>query len=77
MPICQWLAASLKRYRNSGELASISAQVAYSNDMFDYQLGDDEQIIHKPLLGGERGTPIAVYCIAKTKTVLSIGRLCP
>ena len=22
---------------------------------------------HKPLLGGDRGTPIAVYCIAKTK----------
>ena len=57
----------LKKIRNSGELASISAQVAYSKDLFDYQLGDDEQIIHKPLLGGDRGTPIAVYCIAKTK----------
>ena len=57
----------LKKIRNSGELASISAQVAYSNDMFDYQLGDDEKIIHKPLLGGDRGTPIAVYCIAHTK----------
>lgn len=35
--------------------------------MFDYELGDDERIIHKPLLLGDRGKQIAVYAIAKTK----------
>jgi len=57
----------LKKMRNSGEIASISAHVVYSHDHFDYELGDDERITHKPLLGGDRGKPIAVYAIAKTK----------
>lgn len=57
----------LKKIRNSGELASISAQVAYSKDHFDYELGDDEKIVHKPTLDADRGQPIAVYAIAKTK----------
>lgn len=57
----------LKKMRNSGEIASIGAHVVYENDHFDYSLGDDEQITHKPLLLGERGKPIAAYAIAKTK----------
>lgn len=57
----------LKKIRNSGELASISAQVVYEKDHFDYELGDDERISHKPYLGKERGAAIAVYGIAKTK----------
>jgi recombination protein RecT len=57
----------LKKIRNSGELASISAQVAYSADLFEYELGDEEKITHKPFLGGDRGEPIAVYAVAKTK----------
>jgi recombination protein RecT len=57
----------LKKIRNSGELASISAQVAYSADFFEYELGDEEKITHKPFLGGDRGQPVAVYAVAKTK----------
>ncbi len=57
----------LKKVRNSGELASISAQVAYDKDLFEYELGDDERIVHKPFLGEDRGKQIAVYAIAKTK----------
>lgn len=57
----------LKKLRNSGELASISAHVAYENDEFRYELGDDERIIHRPNLGGNRGQAIAAYAIAKTK----------
>jgi len=57
----------LKKIRNSGELASISAQVVYDKDHFEYTLGDDEHISHKPFLGSERGAQIAVYAIAKTK----------
>lgn len=57
----------LKKIRNSGELASISAQVVYENDKFEYELGDDERISHKPFLGADRGQAIACYAIAKTK----------
>jgi recombination protein RecT len=57
----------LKKIRNSGELASISAQVAYDKDHFEYELGDNENIVHKPFLGDDRGKPIAVYAVAKTK----------
>jgi len=61
------IAGILKKIRNSGELASISANVVYQRDQFDYTLGDDERINHKPFLGDDRGQPIAVYSIAKTK----------
>lgn len=61
------LAGVLKRMRNSGDLASISAHVVYENDTFDYELGDNERIIHKPLLSGDRGKPVMAYSIAKTK----------
>lgn len=57
----------LKKMRNSGEIASIGAHVVYDKDHFDYELGDNEQITHKPFLGAERGRAIAVYAIAKTK----------
>lgn len=57
----------LKKIRNSGELASIGAHVVYERDQFEYELGDDERIAHKPFLGADRGQPIAAYAIAKTK----------
>ena len=65
----QWLpmiAGILKKVRNSGELLSIAAHVAYSNDDFTYELGDDEKIHHRPALD-DRGNPRLVYAIAKTK----------
>lgn len=71
----------LKKIRNSGELASISANVVYQRDQFDYALGDDERIVHKPHLGEDRGRPVAVYAIARTKDgavyreVMSVGEV--
>jgi len=65
----QWMpmvAGILKKVRNSGELSSISTQVVCENDQFDYQLGDEEYIDHKPALGN-RGNVIAAYAIAKLK----------
>lgn len=65
----QWMpmiAGILKKVRNSGELLSISAYVAYSNDEFTYELGDEERIIHKPSLD-DRGKARLAYAIAKTK----------
>lgn len=64
MPMLQGI---LKRARNSGDLASVSAQVVYANDEFSYTLGDDEGIKHVPRLDGDRGKPVAAYAIAKLK----------
>ena len=63
MPMYQGL---LKKVRNTGELLSISANVVYERDQFDYELGDNERIVHKPAIG-DRGQPIAAYAIAHLK----------
>ncbi|KMO28550.1 recombinase RecT [Methylobacterium aquaticum] len=66
----QWMpmiTGILKKVRNSGELVSIGAHVAYENDRFAYVLGDEERIEHEPKLDGPRGKPRAAYAIAKTK----------
>lgn len=60
-------AGILKRARNSGDIASIAAHVVYENDQFEYELGDDERIVHKPMMRGDRGAPFMAYAIAKTK----------
>lgn len=61
------IAGLLKKLRNSGELASIAAHVAYDGDEFRYELGDEERIVHRPSLGADRGKPMAAYAIARTK----------
>jgi recombination protein RecT len=56
----------MKLARNSGQIASIVAQVVYQNDRFTYVLGDDERIEHAPApLTEDRGKPIAAYAIVK------------
>jgi recombination protein RecT len=57
----------LKKLRNSGELLSIAAYTVHEHDSFDYELGDEERIVHKPRLDGDRGRVIAAYAVAKTK----------
>ncbi|MCW2242761.1 recombinase RecT [Azospirillum canadense] len=57
----------IKKMRNSGELSSIVAHAVYEKDHFEYVLGDDERIDHKPTLADVRGKMIAVYSIAKLK----------
>lgn len=61
------IAGVLVKVRRSGELKTINAHIVYENDTFDYVLGDEERIEHKPRLDGPRGKPIAAYAIAKTK----------
>lgn len=56
----------LKKVRNSVDLSSISAHVVYENDEFSYELGDEESITHKPKLG-DRGKPVCVYAIVRTR----------
>lgn len=58
----------LKKVRNSGELASITAQVVYKNDKFRYWVDSDgEHLEHEPNLFSDRGDKIGVYALAKTK----------
>lgn len=60
------IAGILKKVRNSGELLSVSAHAVYENDEFDYCLGDEEHISHKPTVDA-RGKVRCVYAIVKTK----------
>lgn len=65
----QWMpmvAGIMKKVRNSGEISTWSVQVVKANDVFDYQLGDDEHITHKPSLK-DRGATIGVYSIVTMK----------
>lgn len=62
------LAGILKKVRNSGELASITAQIVCENDKFRYWIDDKgEHVKHEPLLVGNAGARIGVYALAKTK----------
>lgn len=61
------VAGLLKKVRNSGQLASLSANAIYAEDQFSYTLGDDEKIIHVPAWRKSRGHLVGAYAIAKTK----------
>ena len=65
----QWMpmvAGIMKLVRNSGEISTWSVQAVYENDTFDFCLGDEEHITHKPALAN-RGKIIAVYSIVTMK----------
>lgn len=58
----------LKKVRNSGELSSITAQIVYQNDEFEFYVDESgEKLRHKPNLFSDRGAPIGCYAVAKTK----------
>ena len=66
----QWLpmvAGIRKKVRNSGEIATWDVQAVYEKDQFDFELGDNPFIRHKPALMA-RGKIVAVYSIATLKT---------
>lgn len=72
----------LKKVRNSGELSSITSQIVYENDEFEFFVDEDgEHLKHKPIMFGDRGKPIGVYALAKTKDggiymeVMSMGEI--
>lgn len=50
----------------SGQLADIWAEVVYENDEFDYQLGLNRDLVHRPAQGN-RGQPVYVYAAARLK----------
>ena len=53
----------MKKLRLSGEIVGApNVQVVHENDEFDYELGDDPKITHRPVRG-DRGEIIAAYSI--------------
>ncbi len=50
----------------SGEVASVQTHCVYANDEFDYELGLEPVLKHKPTTGA-RGDLIAVYAVFKLK----------
>ena len=50
----------------SGAVSTIQAHVVYENDEFEYQLGLDPTIRHKPAMTN-RGAAIAYYAVFRTK----------
>lgn len=51
----------------SGQVKSIDAQVVYQNDFFEYELGLESKLIHKPKMDGDRGPAVAYYAVYRTK----------
>ena len=69
-PIAQWLpmiAGIRQKVRNSGEVATWEVHVAHEKDLFDFELGDDPHIVHRPVRG-DRGRIIAAYSVAILKS---------
>lgn len=69
-----------KKVRNSGELATWDVYVVHANDEFDYELGDNPFIRHRPTLE-DPGSVIAAYSIAtlksgeKSREVMSVAAI--
>ena len=51
----------------SGEVEVVQAQIVYEKDEFEFQYGLEPKLIHRPV-DKDRGEPIKVYAIFKTKS---------
>lgn len=56
----------LRLMRNTGEVQEIVAEVVCEKDEFDYRMGDNPKIEHKPAMG-DRGVVVGAYAVLKTK----------
>ncbi len=68
-PVAQYMpmvGGIMKKVRNSGEISSWSLQVVKEHDEFEIQMGDQEQIYHRPALSS-RGKTIGAYSIVTFK----------
>lgn len=52
----------------SGKVASLIARTVFANDVFDLDYGLNDNLIHRPHMGGDRGKPIGYYAIVKLNT---------
>jgi recombination protein RecT len=50
----------------SGEVALVQAHIVYENDTFECEFGLEPKLVHKPA-DSDRGNPIKVYAMFKTK----------
>lgn len=61
----------IKMARRSGDVKDIRAHTVYQNEFdegrFEYTVGDEEKLEHRPILFGDKGSPIAYYAIARLK----------
>lgn len=68
---CSWMPMILgirKKARNSGEISDWYAEVVHEGDEFDFQLGDEPRLYHKPsLMGGRTRKITAAYSICVFK----------
>lgn len=67
VPVAQYMpmvAGILKKARNSGQITMLSAHVVYEKDQFDYELGFEPELKHKPFLDGDPGKVRCAYAIA-------------
>ena len=53
--------------RRSGHIQSIYAHAVYENDEFEYELGLEPKLIHKPSMEADRGKFIGAYAVAHFK----------
>lgn len=61
------VAGLLKLIRNSGELSSITPNIVYENDTFDYWVDEKgEHLMHRPVWK-DQGQILLAYCMAVTK----------
>lgn len=61
------VAGLMKLARNSGDIASISAQVVFEGEKFQFLLGDEERIEHERDLTKTGGRIVAAYAVARLK----------
>jgi recombination protein RecT len=69
-PIATWLpmiAGIRQKVRNSGEIATWEVHTVHERDLFDYELGDEPRIVHRPVRGN-RGPIIAAYSVCVLKS---------
>jgi recombination protein RecT len=69
-PIAQWIpmiAGIRQKVRNSGEIATWEVHTVHERDLFDYELGDEPRIVHRPVRGN-RGPIIAAYSVCVLKS---------
>ncbi|MFC7364506.1 MULTISPECIES: recombination protein RecT [Bhargavaea] len=53
--------------RRSGHIESIYAHSVYENDEFEYELGLDPKLVHRPTMDVNKGQFIGAYAVAKFK----------
>lgn len=64
MPMVRGL---IKLARQSGEISTLSAHIVREKDEFEYVLGDEEKLIHRPMIEGDAGKMRLVYATVTFK----------